>query len=64
MAKSVWIDQEQCIGCELCVNCCPGVFRMNAESKAEVFASDDDSEESIQQAIDLCPVSCIHWQED
>jgi len=64
MAKTVWIDKEQCIGCELCVNCCPGVFRMDADTKAEVFDPSGDSEETIQEAIEMCPVSCIHWQED
>jgi len=64
MAKTVWIDKEECIGCELCVNSCPGVFRMNEEVKAEVFDPKGESEENIQQAIDACPVSCIHWTED
>ncbi len=64
MAKKPWVDQEECISCELCVNNCPDVFRINDEGKAECYNAEGASEEDIQDnAIDACPVSCIHWQE-
>lgn len=64
MAKTPWVDKEECIGCELCVNNCPGVFRMDDDGKAICYDANGSSEEDIQNnAIDLCPVSCIHWKE-
>ena len=64
MAKVPWVNQEECISCGLCVGNCPGVFRFNDKGKAECYAPEGASEEEIQQgAIDICPVSCIHWQE-
>jgi ferredoxin len=60
----VIIDEEACIGCGSCLEVCPDVFRMNEEKeKAEVVSVPEDSEECIEEAIDTCPVSCIHWDE-
>ncbi|ABQ24645.1 ferredoxin [Geotalea uraniireducens] len=64
MAKVPWVNQEECISCGLCVSDCPGVFRFNDEGKAECYDPNGATEEEIQQgAIDVCPVSCIHWME-
>ena len=64
MAKTNWVEKEECIGRELCVSNCPEVFRMDEEGKAECFNASGVDEEVIQSgAIDSCPVSCIHWQE-
>lgn len=63
MAKTVFVDQDMCIGCGICVNNLPGVFRLNDDNKAECYDPDGASEEAIQeQAIDVCPVSCICWE--
>lgn len=62
MARKPYVDQDVCIGCQLCANTVPEVFRMNAENLAEVYDAEGASEESIQEAIDGCPVSCIHWE--
>jgi ferredoxin len=35
---------------------------MNEDGKAEVFDPDGAPAEQIQEAIDGCPVSCIHWE--
>jgi len=63
MAKTPWVDKDECISCELCVNNCPGVFRMDDDGKAICYDATGASEDDIQNAIDQCPVSCIHWQE-
>lgn len=64
MAREVWIDEELCISCGMCINNLPEVFRYNAAGKAECFDASGASEEEIQRdAIDACPVSFIHWQE-
>ena len=63
MAKTPWVDKDECIGCELCVNNCPNVFRIDGDGKAECYDSRGATEVEIQsEAIDACPVSCIHWQ--
>ncbi len=62
MAKKPYVDQETCISCELCTSIAPGVFRMNADNLAEVYDPEGDSEETIQEAIDNCPVNCIRWE--
>ena len=62
--ENVYVDQDECISCGLCVDNVPDVFRLAENGKAEVFESTGASEETIQQlAIDICPVFCIHWQE-
>jgi ferredoxin len=64
MSRTVYIDGEECIGCATCVEICPEVFQMQAgEEKAEVIKSEGGPEDLIQEAMDTCPVSCIHWEE-
>lgn len=64
MRKTVWVDQDECISCGLCVNNVPEVFRFSDNNKAEAYDPEGAPEDTIQQeAIDICPVSCIHWQE-
>lgn len=59
-----WVDQEACISCGLCASNVPQVFRMTDHGKAEVFDPGGETEETIQEeAIDICPVSCIYWQD-
>jgi len=65
MEKSVYIDTEECIGCESCVELCPDVFEFNTEiEKAQVVMPEGGPEDCIQEAIETCPVECIHWEED
>ena len=64
MAKTPYIDQDECIGCESCVEICPDVFGFNeGEGKAFVENPEGAPEDAIQEAIDTCPVTCIHWEE-
>lgn len=63
MERTVWVDQDECISCGLCVSNVPDVFRFADNCKAEVCYLAGVPEKIIQQdAIDACPVSCIHWQ--
>ena len=62
--KKAWVDQEACIGCGLCVDNVPDVFRLKDHGKAEVYDPGGAYEATIQQdAVDICPVSCIQWLE-
>ena len=60
MSKKVVIDQDECIGCESCVEICPSVFEMDeAEGKAGVKEGANGTEECIDEAIASCPAECI-----
>ncbi len=59
-----FVDQDMCIGCGLCVDLEPSVFRMNEEERAEGYAiTTDETKENVAQAIDMCPVSAIDERE-
>jgi len=65
MAKRVVIDTEECTGCETCVELCSEVFAFNEdEEKAEVILSEGGPEDCIEEAMESCPVECIHWEDD
>lgn len=64
MAKGVYIDMDECIGCESCAEIAPETFSFDEnEGKARVINPDGNSEDEIQEAIDTCPSECIHWEE-
>lgn len=54
------VDQDTCIGCELCVEICPAVFKM-VDGVAVVYTNPipSNQENEAQKAADDCPVSCI-----
>lgn len=54
------IDKEICIGCGLCVDTCPAVFKME-EDKAIVIVDlvSKETEECCKKATDECPVTAI-----
>jgi len=74
MARIPVVDQECCIGCEVCTQTCPEVFRMEGEDghdddhghdhgKAEVYNPSGAGDDKIEQAMDGCPAACIYWDE-
>lgn len=64
MSKKVYIDTDECIGCESCVELCPDVFGFDDEAeKAFVSTPSGGPEQCIDEAIETCPVECIHWEE-
>jgi ferredoxin len=64
MSKAVYLDEPECIGWGSCVEICPEVFQMQeGEEKAVVIRPAGGPEDLIREAMDTCPVSCIHWQE-
>lgn len=58
------VDKEACTGCELCVQTCPEVFRME-EEKAVAYKDPVPSEAqgTCRQAAEECPVEAIKIQE-
>lgn len=63
MSRLVTVDIDTCIGCEACVEACPEVFSMGPGGLAQVFNPDGASEEKIEEAMDMCPVNCILWED-
>ena len=60
--KGVYVDENICIGCKNCVHVASNTFYMEPEyGRSRVFNQDGDTEELIEEAIDTCPVNCIHW---
>ncbi len=54
------VDKDGCIGCGLCEQICPEVFRMTDDGYAEAYNDVGDSlQESATEARDSCPVSVI-----
>ena len=60
--QAVWVDEAVCIGCRYCAHVAGNTFVVEAEwGRSRAIRQDGDSTETIQEAIDTCPVDCIHW---
>ncbi|MGL6132669.1 MAG: ferredoxin [Prochlorococcaceae cyanobacterium] len=60
--KAVWVDEAVCIGCRYCAHVAANTFVVEANwGRSRALRQDGDSTERIQEAIDTCPVDCIHW---
>jgi len=60
--KAVWVDEAVCIGCRYCAHVAANTFVVEPDrGRSRVIRQDGDSGERIQEAIDTCPVDCIHW---
>ncbi|XP_059452665.1 chaperone protein dnaJ C76, chloroplastic-like isoform X1 [Corylus avellana] len=56
-----FVDEFSCIGCKNCANVASDVFAIEEDfGRARVY-SQCGKPELVQQAIDTCPVDCIHW---
>ncbi|MFM9110747.1 MAG: ferredoxin [Prochlorococcaceae cyanobacterium] len=60
--KAVWVDEAVCIGCRYCAHVAANTFVVEPTyGRSQAIRQDGDSSERIQEAIDSCPVDCIHW---
>ncbi|MGF1568416.1 MAG: ferredoxin [Nodosilinea sp.] len=60
--NGVYVDEITCIGCKHCAHVARNTFYIEPDyGRSRVYRQDGDSEALIQEAIDTCPVDCIHW---
>jgi ferredoxin len=60
--QMVYVDEHTCIGCTNCAMIAQSTFFMDDEhGRARVFNQWGDDDETIQIAIETCPVDCIHY---
>lgn len=64
VSKVARVNKGECISCGVCVDTVPSVFRFDEEGRAEVYDPNGADVGAIQEAIDLCPVACIYWDEE
>jgi len=55
------VNQDRCVGCELCVDICPDFFEMTNEERAvaRTILVPSEFEELCKEAEDECPVEAI-----
>ena len=62
--KGTYVDETTCIGCKHCAHTAPNTFYIEPNhGRARVFNQNGDPEDLIEEAIDTCPVNCIHQVE-
>ena len=60
--RAVWVDEAVCIGCRYCTHVASNTFMVEESwGRSRAIRQDGDSTERIQEAIETCPVDCIHW---
>ncbi len=60
--RAVWVDERVCIGCRYCAHVATNTFVIEPSwGRSRAIRQDGDSKEIIQEAIETCPVNCIHW---
>ncbi len=60
--QAVWVDEAVCIGCRYCTHVASNTFMLEESwGRSRAIRQDGDTTERIQEAIDTCPVDCIHW---
>lgn len=60
--KGVYVDEITCIGCKHCAHVARNTFYIEPDyGRSRVIRQDGDPEDLVQEAIDTCPVDCIHW---
>lgn len=55
------VNQENCIGCGLCVSIAEDLFELNDEGKSVVKVDTiaEDKQDAAKEAIENCPVAAI-----
>jgi ferredoxin len=65
MIKKIILDQNKCIGCNTCPLIAPETFELDQTIyKAKIKQQPTEITETIQTAVDSCPVSAISIVEE
>jgi ferredoxin len=62
--RAVFVDESECIGCGNCAQYAQKTFSMDIDEdygRARVINQWADDNETIEIAIDMCPVDCIYF---
>lgn len=60
----VYVDDSLCIGCGLCVDLAPSMFRFNSDGVSVAYGHlDDDNQGAVKESIEGCPTEAIHINE-
>lgn len=62
--KEPVVELSDCILCEVCMDVCPSVFKINDSGYVEVLDLADYPEDDVNEAIKNCPSECILWSDD
>ncbi len=59
------IEEDLCIGCELCADTCPNVFEMGSDGLSHVIDDEPSGadDECVREAVDICPTDAIVIEE-
>ena len=57
------IDISECVKCDICVDLCPEVFRMNDAGYVEIADLREYPEEIIDTIIRTCRGDCLDWED-
>ncbi|XP_024987286.1 chaperone protein dnaJ C76, chloroplastic isoform X1 [Cynara cardunculus var. scolymus] len=57
----VFVDEFSCIGCKNCANVASDVFSIEEDFGRARACNQHGNPDLVQQAIESCPVDCIHW---
>ncbi len=57
------VDQELCIGCEVCADLCPAVFEIR-DDKSWVIGTDKCATCDCEEAVESCPTGAIDLIEE
>lgn len=56
----VKVNEDLCIGCGLCINTCPDIFKMkNDKAIIKVSVTPSKHKDNVKQSKDECPVDAI-----
>ncbi len=56
---AIEINEDECMGCEACVETCPDVFEMNDDGDKAIVKNADSTDDCVDEAIDSCPAEAI-----
>ena len=62
----VTIDEDACIGCQLCEDRCPDIFEVGADGISHVIIETIGPErfDCVREAADVCPTEAIGVTEE